>query len=87
MLTLDGDVSVHTSQKRAMKHYLKHWCTTLDQGSLLERIDESDSHQAEKSIFRAFIVNGIINANAIDFGEFLERFEDVCFYKVFEMDI
>ena len=86
LLDLDGDRSVHTTQQKAMEHYLNEWVRAGDLIHDVERsIVESNLDDKTKDVMTEFVLEGVIPNHKVDFEAYLSKCEDVCFYYELEM--
>lgn len=84
LLSLDGELSAHSTLKKAILHYVNNWARTLG-GCLDTSIRDAPTlSQHVKTTMMEAIHNGVVPDDVdFDFDLYLRECEDVCHYDFF----
>lgn len=89
LLTLDGEHSIHVTQRSAIRHYTALWASSPElYDVILKRLEDAKLDTATKRFMKTALEGNRFpkEETEIDFGEYLIQCEDVCFYEQLELD-
>lgn len=90
LLTMDGEYSVHTTQRKAILHYTAIWASSRElYDVIMKRLEDAKLDTATKRFMKRALDGNCLPEEEpeIDFGEYLIQCEDVCFYEQLELDL